>query len=147
VQNRTGVFSFARYEEKFYSSDRDIISDRNLIIWRSCKVMVHEIAHMFGLRHCIFFDCIMNGSNNLEENDRKPLFLCPVCVRKLQHAIGFQMLNRYQLLAETCSEIGGKFEEAAEWYQKVYKLLVEAYGPHYITDKKTHQTVKIKSYN
>jgi bacterioferritin len=35
---------------------------------RSCKVLAHEIGHMFGLSHCVFFHCLMNGSNSLAES-------------------------------------------------------------------------------
>lgn len=46
--------------------------------------MAHEIGHMFGLRHCIYFSCLMSGSNHLEETNAKPIEFCPVCIRKLQ---------------------------------------------------------------
>ena len=79
--NKVGVFSFARYDDSFYSSK--IKPDRDKIIFRSCKVMCHEILHLFGLKHCIFFNCIMNGSNHDEEAAKKPFKLCPVCLKKL----------------------------------------------------------------
>ena len=39
---------------------------------------------MFGISHCVHFHCRMNGSDSLEESDRSPMHLCPVCLRKLQ---------------------------------------------------------------
>jgi archaemetzincin len=45
---------------------------RMLIQFRACKTMSHEISHMFGVRHCIYFECIMNGSNKIAEADKKP---------------------------------------------------------------------------
>lgn len=39
----------------------------------------------------------MQGSNHLEEADRRPLDLCPICLRKLQCAIGFNIVERYQV--------------------------------------------------
>lgn len=51
---------------------------------RFLQVMTHEVCHMFGLKHCIWMQCLMNGSNHLEESDRRPPHLCPVCLRKLQ---------------------------------------------------------------
>jgi len=32
----------------------------------------------------------MNGSSNLEEADRKPFSLCPVCLRKLSYYLEFE---------------------------------------------------------
>ena len=55
---------------------------------------------MFGMRHCIYFDCLMNGSNHDEEAASKPLQLCPVCIRKLQSNIQFDILERYEKIEE-----------------------------------------------
>jgi archaemetzincin len=32
----------------------------DLLLRRNCKVLAHEIAHMFGITHCVFFNCLMN---------------------------------------------------------------------------------------
>ena len=31
------------------------------------RVVLHEICHTFGMRHCIFHQCIMNASSGYEE--------------------------------------------------------------------------------
>lgn len=40
----------------------------------------------------------MNGSSQLEEADRKPFLLCPLCLRKLGFYLGFEgsELERYR---------------------------------------------------
>ena len=44
----------------------------------ACKVVCHEIGHLYGIRHCAFFECLMNGSNRLITGDRQaPLLLLP----------------------------------------------------------------------
>ncbi|XP_023285045.1 archaemetzincin-2 [Seriola lalandi dorsalis] len=114
-----GVFSFARYDDSFYSrnyagrlrkrlqlkqGDYSVfdryytppISSTPLL--RSCKTMTHEIGHMFGIRHCQWLNCIMQGSNHLEESDRRPLDFCPICLRKLQVSVGFKIGERYKAL-------------------------------------------------
>ena len=48
--------------------------------------MTHEIGHLFGIYHCIHFECIMNGSNHLDEADGRPFHLCPICLHKLYFA-------------------------------------------------------------
>jgi archaemetzincin len=62
---------------------------------------------MFGLPHCIYFECLVNGSNNLEEADRCPHHLYPVCLRKLHFNVQFNPVTRYEELA--------KFYKAHDW--------------------------------
>jgi len=64
-------------------SDKDIRDEEtNIITYRCLKTACHELCHVFGLTHCPYYECLMNGSNLLEEADRKPFLLCPVCLRK-----------------------------------------------------------------
>lgn len=77
------------------------------------KVLTHETGHIFGLAYCIYFSCVMNGSNHLQESDRRPLHLCPVCLRKLQSSVGFDGAQRYEQLAQFDKQAG--FEDEAEW--------------------------------
>jgi archaemetzincin len=85
LEKRMGIFSFARYDPHFFDPKLNVsIEDwEALVLSRACKTMCHEISHTFGMRHCIFYECIMNGSNKLEEADKKPYTLCAVCLRKL----------------------------------------------------------------
>ena len=69
-----------------------------LLTFRALKTCVHEIGHMFFLKHCIDFNCCMNGSIDVAESDRRSPHLCPVCLRKLQYAVGFDPLVRYREL-------------------------------------------------
>jgi hypothetical protein len=39
---------------------------------------------MFGIEHCVWFRCLLNGSNHFAESDARPSHLCPVDLRKLQ---------------------------------------------------------------
>ena len=114
-QDRVGVFSFARYDPAFYGEARGK-DYHQVLLRRSCKVLVHEMAHMFGLDHCIFFRCVMNGSNHLQESDSRPLHLCPVCLRKLQFSIGFDVVNRYERLLRFYQEVG--FQDETRWMVK-----------------------------
>ena len=88
---------------------------------RSCKVLAHETAHIFGLAHCIYFSCLMNGSNHLAESDRRPLHLCPVCLRKLEWSIGFDVVERYASLERVTGE--ASFMDEAEWLSRQLKTL------------------------
>lgn len=107
-----GLYSFARYDPAFYGEQRGENYER-ILLWRSCKVVVHEVGHMFGLTHCIYFQCAMNGSNHLKESDSRPMHLCPVCLRKLQHSIGFDVVERYVNLFHFCEKVG--LDDEARW--------------------------------
>ena len=111
--DRVGVFSFARYDPTFHG-DRRTKEFKTLLTRRSCKVLFHETGHMFGIRHCVHFSCVMNGSNNLTENDAQPMHLCPVCLRKLSWNRDPDFVtNRYEKLQHVFQRIGLK--EEADW--------------------------------
>ncbi len=120
LRERVGVYSFARYDPAFYGEPRS--SDHEmLLLRRSCKVLAHETSHMFGLAHCTFFNCLMNGSNHLAESDRRPLHLCPVCLRKLQWNIGFDVLGRYAAMERVARAHG--FTDEADWLNRRIKTV------------------------
>lgn len=98
LSERVGVYGFARYDPSFYGHPRgpDV---RPLILRRGLKVLAHEVGHMFGIRHCTHFHCVMNGSNHLDESDAAPLHPCPICLRKLHDAVGFDPAERERRLA------------------------------------------------
>ena len=47
----------------------------------------------------------MNESSSIEEAARQPLFLCPVCLRKLRRALRFNILERLRALVLQCQEL------------------------------------------
>jgi archaemetzincin len=114
LYERVGVFSFARYDPAFYGEKRGK-DYRQLLLRRSCKVLTHETGHMFGIQHCIYFQCGMCGSNHLAESDARPIHLCPVCLRKLQYNIGFDPVVRYRRLGKFYEKYG--LEPEAKWVQ------------------------------
>jgi archaemetzincin len=115
ITERVGVFSFSRYDPLLYGTQGTPEGEKPLL-YRSCKVLAHETGHMFGLLHCIDHHCLMNGSNHLEESDRRPLYLCPVCLRKLYHATGFEIRDRYLDLLRFYEKEG--FLNEAGWIEK-----------------------------
>ncbi len=113
LRDRVAVYSFVRYVPAFWGEDTD---DPSLVLRRSCKVLAHETAHAFGIRHCTACLCVMNGSNHLAESDSRPLHMCPNDLRKLQWSVGFDVVERYRRLAELYREIG--FEDEAAWIDR-----------------------------
>lgn len=107
LEDRVGVYSFARYDPAYFDEKRGP-AWRDIALRRACKILTHETGHMFGLYHCIHFDCVMNGANSLEESDRQPLHACPVCLRKLKFGARFNPITRYEQLRA--------YYRAREWF-------------------------------
>jgi archaemetzincin len=107
-RDRVGVYSFARYRPSEAGA-----AAASLLLRRSCKVLAHETAHLLGITHCVFYSCLMNGSNHLAESDARPLHPCPVDLRKLQHATGFEINARYRNLRTFTEDAG--FTDEARW--------------------------------
>jgi archaemetzincin len=114
IKSRVGVFSFARYHPAWTGKKADGDTEK-LVIRRAAKVLTHEMGHMFGVRHCIYHECNMNGANHLEEADSTPMHLCPVCLRKLQKATSCDPATRYGKLALFYGVNG--LDEEKEWVE------------------------------
>ena len=114
------AFSFCRYDPA-WDGIEDTDRDKNLLM-RGCAIMCHELGHQFGLRHCIYYECLMNGINSAEEQRQGGIrILCPVCHRKLMQNLKFDSATRFTKLAEVCDTLG--FTEEASIY---CKLLTDA---------------------
>lgn len=125
-----GVFSFARYDPsgEFLSvASGDLApmepAEYQQLLRRCCRVLTHEGSHVIGLKHCIHFQCLMNGSNHLQESDAAPLHLCPLCLRKLAEgcSIGERVQQRYELLLQWYRDHG--FDEDAAFIQTQLELI------------------------
>lgn len=114
LRDRVGVYSFARYDPGYQQESPEPAS--SVLLRRSCKVLAHETAHMFGIRHCTFFHCLMNGSNHLAESDARPLHLCPVDLRKLYAVVELDVVERYRALSSFWRDVG--LDGEARWIEE-----------------------------
>lgn len=121
--DRVGVYSLARYDPVFFRQPRPD-NWKTRALQRSCKVLAHETGHMLGLAHCIHYHCVMNGSNHLAELDSQPLFLCPLCLRKLNYSLKPDLGQRYRELAQFCEQ--QKLQEESEWLAQRLKETAES---------------------
>jgi archaemetzincin len=61
----------------------DPIEDEDLLKQRSLKEAVHELGHVFGLKHCPNRRCVMHFSNSIRDTDFKDWKFCRSCERKV----------------------------------------------------------------
>ncbi|MFQ5957612.1 MAG: archaemetzincin family Zn-dependent metalloprotease, partial [Candidatus Brocadiales bacterium] len=69
------VISLNRLREEFYGRD----ANRSMFVERMTKEAVHELGHVWGMRHCPDPHCVMYFSNSLEDTDRKSDSFCGKC--------------------------------------------------------------------
>ena len=62
----------------------------------------------------------MNGSNYLDESDRRPLHVCPVDLRKLHFSIGFDINRRYRDLLRFAHTAG--FDDEVQWLERRIRI-------------------------
>lgn len=90
---RVGVWSLYQFSNPSRKADFNLLLDRTL------KVAMHETGHMFSMKHCAKYECLMSGTNHLAETDRRPLDNCPECMAKLAWAMNYDPVERYDKLA------------------------------------------------
>ncbi|XP_071500323.1 uncharacterized protein [Diadema antillarum] len=100
------------------------------LLWKLMRVSSHELCHLFGLSHCVFFSCAMNESKSADEALTQPLFLCPICLRKVQKFLNFDLRSRYRALLDLCRRVERlypyeRLAEMVRWYAGVLDFLSE----------------------
>ncbi len=118
LRQRVGVWSVYRYGDPAES-----LATLHQFKKRMFKVATHECGHMLGMLHCTLYECCMNGSNNLAEMDRRPMWLCPECVQKVWWACRVQPQQRFESLAQFAAE--HKLIAEQEYWRQAAKLLAQ----------------------
>ncbi|MGB7209733.1 MAG: archaemetzincin [Pyrinomonadaceae bacterium] len=109
---RVGVYSLYRFADA-----RTGKIDPKLLLERTLKVAMHETGHMFSMKHCTKYECLMSGTNHLDETDRRPLDNCPECMAKVAWAMNYDPVERYNNLAAFWKR-NGKPDEAKSMLDK-----------------------------
>ena len=89
LENRVGVWSLYRLDDN---------ADGNTFLERTMKISAHEVGHMFSMRHCTKYECVMSGTNHLAETDRRPIDACPECIAKIAWMMKEKPAIRYERL-------------------------------------------------
>ena len=79
-----------------------------LWLGRVCRTAGHEVGHCFGIGHCVYYACSMQGTASVIEDARQPPYLCPVDLEKMLKATGADVVERYEAILDFCK----KFREA-----------------------------------
>lgn len=83
----------------------------------------HEMMHIFGIDHCVAYECIMKGTGHLVEDFSAPLQLCPVDLRKMQWRLGFSVPGRYRALSAFYKAQGPSFAASKAWVDNALRQL------------------------
>lgn len=118
LHDRTGVWSIARLGDPAESK-----AAFQLCLRRTLHTASHETGHILTIQHCTAFDCNMNGVNNLDEADRKPLTMCPVCLRKVCWNLQVDPPTYLSQLEGFCRE--HELREEADWYRRAGEALAK----------------------
>ncbi|KAI1322859.1 hypothetical protein F5Y16DRAFT_26030 [Xylariaceae sp. FL0255] len=110
---------------------------RSLWFSRVARTASHEIGHCFGIDHCVYYACNMQGTSGMIEDVRQPPYLCPVCLEKVSHAVvresqgrdrGCQeayIKERYTVIADFCSDWkqSGLFAGYGAWIEARLEMM------------------------
>ncbi len=108
LENRVGVWSLARLGDN---------ANYDTFLRRTLKIAAHETGHMFSMRHCTKYECVMSGTNHLGETDSRPIDACPECMAKICWLTDTKPKERYERLAAFCRK-NGMAKEAEEFDRK-----------------------------
>ena len=83
------------------------------------KVMLHEVGHLFNLKHCVYFNCIMNGAKDYEESLNSWFEFCPVCLRKLNINLEFDVKERFKNIIEGLTKLSTNlYKKEINWFKR-----------------------------
>lgn len=155
-QHSACVSSFGRFDPNFVKGFKgqeegitpeemkDVSEIDGNLLWKLMKVLSHETCHVVGLSHCTVFECAMNESHSSHEALSQPLYLCPLCMSKIQHLqttlrteanLDDNMVKshlssildflRIVFTSDQDSLTNQKFENTIKWFQSVIDYLGE----------------------
>ncbi len=113
LRDRVGIWSIYR--------NGDPETDFPLCLRRTFGTASHETGHILGMKHCTAYACLMNGSNHQEEKDRRPMHLCPVCLRKLCWNLRAEPVSYLGRLGAYCRR--HEFDAEVGWYERAMAAL------------------------
>ena len=122
-QTTCGTYSYFEPEErpKGLAAQPPVqLSGRGTVefLRRASKLVNHELGHLYGLDHCIYYNCLMRGTGHLVEDFAAPFHVCGICLRKLQWRLGFHVQARYHELERVLKKTMGNTSQEAAWAKR-----------------------------
>lgn len=65
-----GVQSVHRFSWEDEYEDGSPQEKESKLLLRMAKIATHELGHMFGMGHCIWYECLMKGTMYMGQTDR-----------------------------------------------------------------------------
>ena len=118
LTNRIGIWSI--YRNGNPSTNENMYKR---CLKRTISTAIHETGHIFGIQHCIAYECVMSQRDSMIQKDLRGLHFCPSCQQKLNWSMKFDPAKRFRNLMALCGAIGLKKE--AQFFQKSLELLRE----------------------
>ncbi|KAJ3771300.1 hypothetical protein FB446DRAFT_111717 [Lentinula raphanica] len=84
------------------NSEHTLSALSGLWLARVCRTASHELGHCFGMDHCVYYACAMQGSASLAEDARQPPYVCPVDLEKMLQACSTTRDLRDEALLAFC---------------------------------------------
>jgi len=79
LNGKAGIASLYRLKNELYGLE----PNDQILLERFRKVIIHELGHTFGLKHCHTPSCVMLSSTYMEDIDQKDISMCPKCRAEL----------------------------------------------------------------
>ena len=116
LTNRIGVWSI-------YRNGNPAVNENMFkqCLRRTISTAIHQTGHIFGIKHCIAYECVMSERDSMIQKDLRGLHYCPSCQQKLNWCMKSDPAKRFRNLMALCGSIGLKKEAA--FFQKSLELL------------------------
>lgn len=124
---RAAVDAAGEFADGESDGDGEDGDGKGLWFARLARTVSHELGHCFGIAHCVYYACNMQGTAGMKEDVRQPPYLCPICEAKVGNAIVREMggggeaekeewiLERGNALKEFCRQLDARELQSPMW--------------------------------
>ncbi len=118
LKDGVGVWSYFRMGSPYAPEHTQLEFKKRVL-----RTAGHETSHMFSIKHCVTYNCMLNGSNSEYESDHNPLYLCPLCLAKLCWNLNIDPAVHMQRMADFWEK--EKIFATSNFYKKCLKYTLD----------------------